>query len=65
MREMTAHRLASAAAMLAVMGPMPTGIFSSGPKPRKTNFYCVKCDRPIPPGRDGRKCRECRKGGET
>ncbi len=27
-------------------------------------YHCTVCKQPIPPGKEGRKCKDCRKGAE-
>ena len=42
------------------MSEMPLVLEPRRGKGRRTEFYCENCDKEIPPGRDGRRCRVCR-----
>lgn len=52
------------AALAALSGNAGAELFSSGKVIRSSREHCAGCGCPIPPGRAGRRCPECRQKNE-
>jgi hypothetical protein len=53
-------KLAALLGALACSGGIGPGLPGLGR--RRLDHECVQCHKPIPPGRQGRKCKDCRPG---